>query len=106
MYVGVDVGGTKTLVAVLNNSGVIREFRKFPTPHNYDHFLLELRHAVAMLTTRDFKAGGIGIPASSIDRKHGIGVSFGNLPWKRVPVLADMEKILQCPMVLENDAKL
>lgn len=106
MYVGVDVGGTKTLVATLTNDGVIKESRKFPTPQNYHHFLLELRHAVAFLTTKDFIAGAVAIPATQIDRTHGIGVSFGNLPWKHVPILADVEKILQCPMVLENDAKL
>src|ERR1700710_1585045 len=106
MYVGVDVGGTKTLLAVMDNHGVIKETKKFPTPHNYHHFLLELANAVAFLTTQDFKAAGIGIPATHIDRKHGIGTTFSNLPWHNVPVLADVEKILKCPTVLENDAKL
>jgi predicted NBD/HSP70 family sugar kinase len=106
MYVGVDVGGTKTLVATLNSDGVITESRKFPTAHNYEHFLLELRHAVAFLTTKDFRAGGLAIPASHIDREHGVGISFGNLPWRNVHILHDVEKILHCPMVLENDAKL
>lgn len=106
MYVGVDVGGTKTLVAVLNDHGVIQESRKFPTPKNYHHFLLELAHSVAFLTTHDFKAAGIGIPATQIDRHHGVGIKFGNLPWRNVPVLADVEKLLHCPVVLENDAKM
>ncbi len=106
MYVGVDVGGTKTLVATLTNDGVIREHRKFPTPHNYQHFLLELAHSVAFLTTQDFVACGVGIAATNIDRHRGLGVNFGNLPWRNVPVLADVEKIVHCPTVMENDAKL
>lgn len=106
MYLGVDVGGTKTLVAVLDEHGVIQESRKFPTPQNYRHFLLELAHIVAFFTTQDFKAAGVAIPAARLDRKHGVGINFGNLAWNRVPVLADVEKILHCPVVLENDAKM
>src|ERR1035437_1329698 len=106
MYAGVDVGGTKTLVAVLDDNGVIQELRKFPTPQNYHNFILELQHTVAFLTTKDFKAAGVGIPAAQIDRQHGVGINFGNLPWKNVHILADAEKILRCPIVVENDAKM
>lgn len=106
MYVGVDVGGTKTLVAVLNAHGVIKESRKFPTPKDYHHFLLELRHTVAFLTTQEFQAGGAGVPATVLDRVHNRGISFGNLPWKNVPIQADFERIFHCPIVVENDAKL
>jgi len=106
MYVGIDVGGTKTLVAALDEHGVITEQSKFPTPKNYDHFLLEVRHALAHFKTTDFQAGGIGIPATVIDREHGKGVSFGNLPWRNVAIQHDIERICVCPMVLENDAKM
>jgi predicted NBD/HSP70 family sugar kinase len=105
MYVGVDIGGTKTLVAVLDDDGVIQESRKFLTPRNYHEFLLELRHAVAFLTTKDFKAGGLGT-AGNLDRERGVILFSINLGWKNVPVLADVEKILGCPVVMENDAKI
>jgi predicted NBD/HSP70 family sugar kinase len=105
MYVGVDVGGTKTLVAVLDDHGVIQQSRKFPTPTDYKQFLLELRHAAAHLEHHDFVAGGIGAPGT-IDRRHGIGRKFANLPWQNVHILADVERIFGCPMVVENDAKL
>jgi len=106
MYVGIDIGGTKTLVAVLNEHGVIKERTKFPTPKNYDHFLLELRHALAHFKHHDFKAGGVGMPVTVFDRDHGRGVNFGNLPWKNVNIQHDIERICECPIVLENDAKL
>ncbi len=105
MYVGVDVGGTKTLVAVLDEHGVINEQTKFPTPKNYDHWLLELRHALAHFETKDFKAAGAAIPGR-IDRTHGRAISLGNLPWHNVPVQADCERALHCPVVVENDANL
>ena len=106
MYVGVDVGGTKTLVATLTDEGVISESRKFPTPKNYQHFLLELQHALAHMEHKDFKAAGVGMPFTHFDRHNDRIFSFGNLPWHNVPVQADMEKILRCPVILENDAKM
>src|SRR5665647_1492722 len=106
MYLGVDIGGTKTLVAVLDNGGVITERAKFPTPPNYDDFLHELTAAVANFTTQDYDAAGLAMPVTVFDRELGIGVSFGNLPWKNVPIHGDVERIVGCPVVIENDAKL
>ena len=105
MYVGIDVGGTKTLVASLDEYGVIQEQFRFPTPQDYDEFLRQLAENVANLSTKEFKACGIGIPAV-IDREHGIGRAFAHLDWHDVPVHADVEHIVHCPVALENDAKL
>lgn len=105
MYIGVDVGGTKTLVASLDDSGVITEKFRFETPKNYDFFLHELRFAVHKLTEKDFRAGGVGAPGK-LDRELGRGIWFPNIGWKNVPLQHDIERILHCPVVLENDAKL
>ncbi len=108
MYLGVDVGGTKTLVASLTDKGVITESVKFPTPKNYSAFVSKLTKVVTSLQTKDFRAGGIALPGK-IDRTHGVrqhatGLVFGNLPWKNVPIQADVEKIIHAPVVVENDA--
>ncbi|MDL2342279.1 MAG: ROK family protein [Patescibacteria group bacterium] len=105
MYVGIDIGGTKTLVAVLTNDGKIVESIKFPTPAKYSNFLLELAHTVHHLEHQDFVAGGVAAPGR-IDRKHGRVVELGNLGWTNFPLQADCEKILRCPVVIENDANL
>jgi glucokinase len=106
MYVGVDVGGTKTLIAALTDAGEIVESHKFPTPENYHHFLLEVQHQLAHMEHRDFKAGGAGIPVTNFNRDTGRAINFGNLPWHNVPVQHDLEKIFQCPFVVTNDAKM
>jgi glucokinase len=105
MYVGIDVGGTKTLIAVLDDHGNIREETKIPTPKNYGNFLLELRHALAHMEHRDFRAGGIAIPGR-IDRHHGKFFHLGHLGWHNQSVQADCEQIFDCPFVVENDANL
>lgn len=106
MYLGVDIGGTKTLAAVLDAHGVITQKTKFPTNPNYDEFLEELATVVAGFGDHDYKAAGIGMPVTDFDRKHGVGISFSNLPWQLAPVQADVQNIANCPVALENDAKL
>jgi glucokinase len=106
MYVGIDIGGTKTLVAVLTNHGVIKEQVKFPTPRDYDVFLSQLDETLASFPAREFIVGGLGMPVTVFDRKHARATSFGNLPWRNVPVQHDVERICGCPMAVENDAKL
>jgi predicted NBD/HSP70 family sugar kinase len=105
MYIGVGVGGTKTLVAVLDEHGVIKEESKFPTPKKYDHFLLELRHTLAHFETQDFKAAGVALPGR-LDRTHGRLIRLANLSWQNESTQADCEKIFNCPVVIENDANL
>ena len=103
MYLGIDVGGTKTLAATLTNEGVITESVKFPTPHNYHEFITQLEATIRGFKHQDYRAAGIAVPGK-VDRIHGLGVAFGNLPWKNVPIQADLERISGAPVALENDA--
>jgi predicted NBD/HSP70 family sugar kinase len=104
MYVGVDIGGTKTLVAALDDNGVIVQSEKFPTPPLYDDFITTLA-ATRHLFTQDFRAGAVAGPGT-MDRVNGLGIRFGNLGWERVPLVADAEPIFNCPLLLDNDANL
>lgn len=105
MYGAVDIGGTKTLIAVFDGGGNIIEQLKFPTPKNYEDFSKELADNVAKLSTKEFQRTVVAIPGTP-DRKRGIGIVFGNLPWTNVPVEEDVEKVFNCPVQIENDAKL
>ena len=105
MHVGVDIGGTKTLVAVLDANGVIVESDKFPTPKVYDEFLKALEQTVEQFTNQDYLSAGIAVPGR-LDRHAGTVISLGNLPWHNEPIQADCEAILNCPVVVENDAKM
>lgn len=105
MYAAVDIGGTKTLVAAITDDGQISEKFRFETPKKYEFFLHELAFATHKIAHKDFHAAGVGVPAV-LDRKHGIARTFGNLPWKNVPILHDIEKILKAPVVIDNDAKM
>lgn len=105
MYLGIDIGGTKTLVAVLDDRGVIRERQKFPTNKDYARWRDDLADVVDQLTTKKFIACAVAVPGR-IDRVRGVGLDMGNLPWHHVPVKLDLQKLLDCPVVVENDANL
>lgn len=105
MYLAVDIGGTKTLLASFDEAGVIQEQVKFPTPQDYELFLKGLESNVASLSTKDFQKGGVAVPGR-LDRQHGLALGFGNLPWENVNIQADIERITHCPVLIENDANL
>jgi predicted NBD/HSP70 family sugar kinase len=106
MYMGIDVGGTKTVVATLTQTGDIREQVRFPTPKDYKDFLFEVKKALNGFKEKDYAAGAAGIPVTWFDRSSGVAHAFGNLPWRDVPVQQDLERIFDCPFVVENDCKL
>ncbi len=106
MYICIDIGGTKTLVASLTDDGVIDESVKFPTPDVYEDFLPRFREAVESFTTDDWRAGAVAVPGV-VDRKRGIILRLGNKAnWQNIHILRDIERITHCPMHVENDAKL
>jgi predicted NBD/HSP70 family sugar kinase len=105
MYLGIDIGGTKTLVATLDSRGVIDQRIKFPTPPDYAEWRMQLAATVDKLSTKEFIAIGVGAPGR-IDRERGIGLDMGNLPWHHTPIKKDIQALLDCPVVVDNDANL
>ncbi|MCA1806469.1 MAG: ROK family protein [Actinobacteria bacterium] len=105
MYLAIDVGGTKTLVSEVEANGDIQSSNKFKTPATYEAFLETLADTVDSLTTKDFQKACIAMPGK-IERSEGVAVSFGNLSWENVPIRRDLEKLIHCPVLVENDANL
>ncbi len=105
MYLGIDIGATKTLLACFDDTGTLTQSIKFLTSKSYAIFRDELAANVAKLSTNKFIAVCVGVPGL-LDRKRGVGIAMGNLPWKNVPIGKDVEHIAHCPVIIENDAKL
>lgn len=104
MYLGVDIGGTKTLLGVFTKDGQLKEKFRFETPQNYATFLAVFRRHVEPLLGQGVDAVGVGAPGR-IDREQGVGIRFGNLAWKNTPLQKDIESITNAPTIVENDAK-
>lgn len=105
MYAAVDIGGTKTLIAVFSLDGKVIEQIKFPTPTNYDDFKRDLATNVAKLTSKNFRAGAIGI-RGNVDREAGLSLADDVLIWGESPIRDDCAKIFGCQFSIENDSKL
>ena len=106
MYLGIDIGGTKTLLAVFSLQGEILKKYKFPTPKKYSDFLFELEKAFQEFEDYHFVSCCCAIPGK-VDRKNGIGVVFGNLAWRNASIKNDISRLLGGTNVLvENDSNL
>lgn len=105
MFGAIDIGGTKTLIAVFDNAGNIIKKIKFATPQNYQLFIKELDEQSKQFNIKNIKVLGLGIPAV-VDKTKSIGLEFSNLSWENVPIRKDTEFIFKCPVLVQNDAKL
>src|SRR5258708_3241436 len=106
MYLGIDVGGTKTLLAAFGGSGQILKEARFETPKKNPDFLSELSKVLAEFTDYHFAACCCAIPGK-VDRKNGVGVVFGNLAWHDAPIKSDVSRLLHGAKVwVENDSNL
>jgi predicted NBD/HSP70 family sugar kinase len=107
MYLCIDLGGTKTLIGLLDESGTVKNSVKFPTPEKYEQFLVELRQNIEnLIGNNSVVAGCMAIPGT-IDRVNGLITHLGNLPWaQNITIKKDVEEFLSFPVTIENDANL
>ena len=105
MYLGIDIGGTKTLLARFTKDGGLQETLKFPTPKDFGEFKKELAINIARITTKPWTMAAVAGPGK-IDHEKGEVVAFGNLKWTHTPLVATVKAIANCDVLLENDAKL
>ena len=105
MNLAIDIGGTKTLLAVFDDQGTVLEERRFPTPHDYSAFLTQVKTEAAALEHQDYETCVAAVPGL-LDRTLGIARAFGNLSWVDVPIRDDLAKAIGKSVRIENDAKL
>jgi predicted NBD/HSP70 family sugar kinase len=104
-YLAIDIGGTKTLICKMTDTGYIEERTRFETPKSYDQFIANLTSTLGDTDLNDVNAIGVGAPGF-INRKDGSVIEFGNLPWTNSPIRHEIETATNRPTVVENDAKL
>lgn len=106
MYLGIDIGGTKTLLATLSDSGEITGSRRFPTSQDYDKFLRDLESNLKELGPEGGFSACVGVPGL-LDRDKGTVIALGNLPWRDKPIRDDISGLIGGkPVIIENDSKL
>jgi len=110
-YIGVDLGGTNIAVGVVDENGKIIAKDSVPTKKEREY--PEIVKDMAMLSLKvvkdaglelkDIKSIGIGSPGTP-DEKNGVLVYANNLRFYNVPLRAEMQKYIDKPVYIGNDA--
>ena len=102
--IGVDLGGTKILAGVVDREGTVHETVSRPTVTTSQAALLdELEATIRELPADGITAAGFGIP-SRIDQQRGVALGAVNIPLREVEFRKEMERRLELPVGIENDA--
>jgi len=103
MTIGIDIGGTKSAVSLLEGNGQVRESHRFATK-GPDETLEELAHAVTRAAPGP--APVIGISVGTLGASRGLITGAPNLPgWNDVPAADYFHRRFGGPVYLMNDAK-
>lgn len=104
--VGIDIGGTNTRIALIDEEAHILKRVQFPT------FVQEpfenIKKIKEVIDSFSKVISGVGVSCPGpLDLKKGIVLTPPNLKaWHFYPIVQKMEEILQIPVYLENDANL
>ena len=106
--IGVDLGGTKLLLGVLDGgSNVLWESRESSTGQAEDELVELLVREIEQARAKrpDIEAVGLGIPAT-IRHDDGVAVSAVNLPIENLPVRDLVGERTGLPVFVDNDANM
>lgn len=109
--IGIDLGGTKIKLGVVDENNEIVDRMSIPTLVNrsYQEIIQSMAEGVITLlegTDINLKQCdflGIGSPGV-IDGKTGTVVYSNNFAWENIPVVEELQKYIDLPMYISNDA--
>jgi glucokinase len=111
LLVGVDIGGSKIAVLVVDSALQVRGRLVVPTPVGTpesaaDHIATTIAVALETAGTSidDVAAVGVGVPGR-VDSLAGVVSLAVNLGWHRLPLREQLEERLGVPCAIENDVR-
>ncbi len=111
VYIGIDVGGTGIKIGVVDENGAILRQGETPTlvGRPYQEIIRDMGLcALAVLreggfTEADVASIGVGIPGVA-DNKRGVVIFCTNMAWNNIPLREELQKYLNKPVYIDNDA--
>jgi glucokinase len=101
--IGVDLGGTKILAGIVDESGGVVRTLEVATPTSSQSALVDaLIEIVEELRTPEIAAVGFGIP-TRVDQQTGIAIGAVNIPLYRVSLRDDLGARIGLPVGAVND---
>ena len=103
MYLVIDIGATKTLVALFSKRGRVVRRIKFRTSHGSKTFLRDLSQTLSRFKKRRIKA--VVVAAPGVVQKN-CSIVFGNRNWSNFDILTPLKSLFDCPIYVGNDASI
>lgn len=107
-HIGIDIGGTKSAVLLINEDGEIADRKEKPTTKGKDNWqpTVDFFKKGIGEYLKQKKISGIGISCGGpLDTKKGLICSPPNLPgWDDIPIVEILSNKFGLPVALENDA--
>lgn len=103
MYLAIDIGGTKTLIALFSKRGVVLKKTKFKTSQSFKRFSSDLTRHLNEYKKRRIISATVAVPG--VVQKN-CSAQLGNRDWGKVDLLTPIKSVLSCPIYFENDANL
>ena len=110
--IGIDVGGTKTAIAIINQDGSIAQRYDYPTETNDSEKLFELIvNGIERLLVEtqsdmtDYCGIGLGVPGK-VDEVNGIAIYQNNILWHNFAIVERLSQVYpQTKIKIDNDVK-
>jgi len=103
MYLAIDIGATKTLVAVFSKRGRVIRKIKFKTAQGSKTFLADLTETLAEFKKYRISTIVVAIPGT-VQKNY--SVHFGNRAWDGIDIFTPIKNLFDCKIYFENDANL
>ena len=111
VYLGIDVGGTGIKIGVVDENGKIIAEGETPTlvGRPYEDIIRDMGTCAKDVLAKSGKdetelaSIGIGIPGIA-DQKTGVVIFCTNMGWKDVPLRTELQKYINKPVFIDNDA--
>src|SRR4051794_5528606 len=103
IFVGLDIGGTKLMVAAADASGTILRRTRAATPQGLDEGLSLLHHMIAEVAASDAIAAIGAAIGGPLDAENGIVSPLHQPEWRAVPLKMLMEQRWGCPFFVDVD---
>ncbi|HVS69271.1 MAG TPA: ROK family glucokinase [Mycobacteriales bacterium] len=105
LAIGIDIGGTKVAAGVVDEDGQLLATSRRPTPSHDSAQLMQLvaDMVIELRTEHDVVAVGVGA-AGWVDASRTTVLFAPNLAWRNTPLHADLSRLVDLPVDIENDA--
>ncbi len=104
VFLGIDWGGTYIKAGLVDSRGKIVKKKVYPSGADKQGFIKKIKTLLKSFSGFNIKGIGIGAPGI-IDIEKGFIYYLPNIPgWKNYPLRSVLEKHLQLPVFIDNDA--